>query len=138
MADSPAPLGDDDRARLLEAAQLAASRAHCPYSSFPVGAAVLLADGRVVAGCNVESESYGLTVCAERNALAAVVAAGGAGMVRAVLVYTPTPTPTPPCGSCRQVLCELAPGATVLSVAQSGDEARWTVEELLPAAFRFA
>lgn len=136
MVDSSPPLDLAVWSRLQQAARAAAGRAHCPYSRFAVGAAVLLADGRVVAGCNVENASYGLTVCAERNALAAAVAAGGAGTVEAVLVYTPTEHPTPPCGACRQVLLELAPGATVLSVAQDGSEARWRVEDLLPSAFQ--
>lgn len=123
-------------ARAIAAAWAAAGAAYAPYSRFRVGAAALLADGRVFSGCNVENASYGLTVCAERNALAAMVAAGAQEPVL-VVVATETPEPTPPCGACRQVLAELAPNAEVLSVtrAHPAGNARTSVSALLPGAF---
>lgn len=131
-----APLADSDRQRLLEAARRAASRAYCPYSRFPVGAAVLSADGRVHAGCNVENASYGLTICAERNAVFQLVAASESPpIVRAVLIHTPTPTPTTPCGACRQVLNEFGPSCEVFCLCDGPDELHFTLDQLLPAAF---
>ncbi|MFY1830134.1 cytidine deaminase [Myxococcus fulvus] len=121
--------------RLFEEATRVRARAHVPYSRFPVGAAVLYADGSVVAGCNVENATYGLTVCAERNALAAGVAQGRERPV-AVAVVANTATPVPPCGMCRQVMAEFAgPNLPVRSRSPGGDEARYTLGELLPHAF---
>jgi cytidine deaminase len=121
--------------RLFEAATKVRERAHAPYSRFPVGAAVLYADGSVVVGCNVENSSFGLTVCAERNALAAGVAQGRVKPV-AVAIVVDTPTPCPPCGMCRQVMLEFAPKDTpVRSRNLKGEEARYSLGELLPHAF---
>src|SRR6516162_4778763 len=108
-------IADDLVQELVRAARAASERAYCPYSHFPVGAAVLTEAGRVFAGCNVENASYGLTVCAERSAVFQAVAAGERH-VRAVVIYTPTPRPTAPCGACRQVLNEFGPDALVVSV----------------------
>lgn len=121
--------------QLFEAAKKVRERAHAPYSRFPVGAAVLYADGGVVTGCNVENSSYGLSVCAERGALAAGVAQGRDRPV-AVAIVVDTPTPCPPCGMCRQVMLEFAPKELpVRSRNLKGDEARYTLGELLPHAF---
>jgi len=130
-------ISDFDRQRLLEAAREAAARAYCPYSNFPVGAAVLSGAGGVYAGCNVENASHGLTICAERNAVFHLVASSGESpiLVRAVLIYTPTPTPTAPCGACRQVLNEFGPTCEVVSLCDGPDELRLTLDQLLPAAF---
>ena len=116
------------------AARSAAARAYAPYSQFRVGAALLCRSGKVVAGCNVENASYGLTICAERNAVFQMVAAGETAFDR-VVVYTPTATPTAPCGACRQVLNEFNPDAEVLCVCDGPDVIRSTVRELLPGAF---
>lgn len=134
-------------ARALEAARAVKEAAHAPYSRFRVGAAVLDADGALFSGCNVESASFGLTLCAERNALSTRVAelglagaAGGGGPagspVVVVAIRTDADTPTAPCGACRQWLAEFAPGATVVAEAADGTTARWSVDELLPDAFR--
>lgn len=129
-------LAADDRRRLLEAAKLAASRAYCPYSRFPVGAAVLSGPGSVFAGCNVENASYGLTICAERNAIFQLAASGESPpLVRAVLIYTPTPTPTAPCGACRQVLNEFGPDCLVVSTCDGPDVIEATLDRLLPGSF---
>jgi len=125
--------GDDE---LVAAARAVRGKAHAPYSGFAVGAAVRDELGRVHVGCNVENASYGLTVCAERNAVAAAVAAG-AHAVRAVAVVTPTRPPASPCGACRQVLAELGDARTRVILARARGAAQTTtLGELLPRAFR--
>lgn len=120
--------------QLFVAAEAARQRAHAPYSRFHVGAAVFCDDGSIMGGCNVENASYGLTVCAERNAIGALVLAGRKPLAVAIIVDSREPTP--PCGMCRQVLAEFSPPALpVRSRTTSGQEARWTVGELLPHAF---
>ena len=121
------------QARLVSAARAVRLRAHAPYSRFRVGAAVLDERGRIHVGCNVENASYGLTVCAERNAVAAAVAAG-AKHVRAVAVCT-TMGATP-CGACRQVLAERGTAATAILLAgPTGAPRATTLGALLPDAF---
>jgi cytidine deaminase len=123
-------------AELLAAARAVRERAHAPYSNFFVGAAVRDEKGRVHVGCNVENASYGLTICAERNAVAAAVAAG-ARAVRAVAVVTPTRPPGSPCGACRQVLAELGDARTrVLLASPTGEPEVLPLGELLPRAFK--
>lgn len=120
---------------LFEAAQTAQGRAHAPYSKFPVGAAILGDDGRIYAGCNVENASYGLGVCAERNAIGRAVVEG-AKKVIAVAIVANAARPTPPCGACRQVISEFAePSVPVRYRSPAGKEGRYTVGELLPDAF---
>lgn len=121
--------------RLLEAARAARDRAHAPYSGFAVGAAVLTPDGEVHAGCNVENASYGLSVCAERHAVAAAVAAGHRA-IEALLVMTDARPPVAPCGACRQVLAEFADDVPVLLADPSGVRTRTSTSQLLPHAFR--
>ena len=119
---------------LASAAKAAAAHAHCPYSGFAVGAAVLTTDGAIAVGCNVENASFGLTICAERNAIFRAVADGARAIV-AVAVYTPRATPTMPCGACRQVLAEFGRDAVVRSVCDSSAHLQYTLTQLLPAAF---
>jgi cytidine deaminase len=118
---------------LLATAKAASAHAYCPYSGFAVGAAVQSADGRLFSGCNVENASYGLAICAERNAVFHAVAAGAREIV-AVALYTPTPAHTTPCGACRQVLLEFAANADVLCGSE-GSEGRFSVRSLLPHGF---
>jgi len=119
---------------LAAAARSARERAHAPYSRFKVGAAVL-ADGAIHAGCNVENASSGLTVCAERNAVAAAVLAG-AERIDAVVVASGTSPPTPPCGACLQVLAEFGPATLpVILVGARGAQLETSLGALLPMAF---
>lgn len=120
---------------LFEAAEQARERAHAPYSKFPVGAAVLTDDGRIHAGCNVENSSYGLSVCAERNAIGRAVGEG-ARRVEAVAIVANSSAPCPPCGMCRQVIAEFAgPETPLRSRSPGGGEAQYTLREILPFAF---
>ena len=130
----PAPVDDLTLRSLIEAARAASERAYCPYSRFPVGAAVLGDDGTISEGCNVENASYGLTICAERNAIFAAVARG-VRSIRLVVVFTPTDTPTAPCGACRQVINEFGQGAEIVSACDGSEVLRRTLPELLPDAF---
>lgn len=118
----------------VEAAKSACKNAYCPYSKFPVGAAVITEDGEVFSGCNVENASYGLTICAERNALFQAIAKGKKE-VKFVVIFTPTSTSTTPCGACRQVINEFGPKATILSVCNSNDRFEEHLNELLKKAF---
>ncbi|MFT3709792.1 MAG: cytidine deaminase [Archangium sp.] len=124
-----------DWQKLFEAAETARKKAYAPYSKFQVGAALLCTDGSIVPGCNVENASYGLTVCAERNAIARSVIEQK--KIAAVAIVVDSREPTPPCGMCRQVIAEFCDDATpIASRTVSGKEAQWTLGELLPHAFR--
>ena len=121
--------------RLIESARTAHANAHAPYSGFPVGAAVLAEDGRVFLGCNVENSSFGLTVCAERNAIAATIVAGARPVAVAVVANI---SDIVPCGACRQVLAEFDPEMTLVLAGANGDDRRIvSLAVLLPAAFKF-
>ncbi len=120
---------------LKEAARRASLNAYCPYSRFPVGAAVLTESGEIYAGANVENASYGLTLCAERNAVAQAIAAGNR-QILAVAVFTPTPSPTPPCGACRQVIAEFGSQADVFGFSNGPEVFHARLDRLLPEAPR--
>lgn len=122
-------MNDDD---LVSAAQDARKCAYAPYSRFSVGAAVRTRSGRVFTGGNVENASYGLSVCAERVAVFAAVAACERD-IEAIAVATDEGAP--PCGACRQVLAEFGPSMRVILVASSGRCQEFTLDELLPKAF---
>lgn len=120
---------------MLDAALRAQAHARAPYSGFSVGAAVLAASGGVYPGCNVESASYGATICAERSALVGAVSAGEKA-IRAVVVATPTPQPSTPCGICRQLLAEFGPDVVVFAASSVTDVVYLTtLGELLPLSF---
>ena len=107
-----------------------------PIQIFSVGSAILTERGALFSGCNVENASYGLTICAERNAIFAAVAAEGSGMrIKAVAVATEHDGPCAPCGACRQVIYEFGPDALVLFRGQSGTE-QMAITKLLPEGFR--
>lgn len=118
---------------LIQAAREAQSHAYAPYSSFRVGAALEAADGEVYTGCNVESASYGLTICAERAAVALAVGRG-ARQFRRVVVVSDSDPPASPCGACRQVLAEFGLDLEVEAVGPSSRR-RWRLADLLPDAF---
>ncbi len=123
---------------LIEAAKEARQHAYAPYSRFEVGAAIELANGDVFTGVNVENCSYGLTVCAERHAIAAAVQAGAKpGDVRTIVVVADADQAASPCGACRQVLAEFAaPDARlVLHNVRDGSSEEMPFSDLLPRAF---
>ena len=135
-----ARIGPADEARLLEAARAARANAHAPYSHYAVGAALLTRGGAVYAGCNVENATYGATLCAERAAVAAMVAAGDSSPIACVVV-TAGPEPGSPCGICRQVLVEFARDMKVVLVAENArgkitGKKITRLARLLPDAFR--
>ena len=118
--------------RLLELAAKARENAYVPYSHFAVGAALRSEDGSIYTGCNVENASYGLTICAERNAVVHAVAEG-ARRFDAVAVVTENGVT--PCGACRQVLAEFGPEMTVVTADAAGNRRSYAMRDLLPAAF---
>jgi cytidine deaminase len=129
-------ISEKERHDLIAAARRAAGSAYCPYSRFRVGAAILTDQGAIVSGANVENASYGLTLCAERNAVGAGVLSEGATFrIRAVAIYTPTHEPTTPCGACRQVLNEFGPEAVVICLCDGEETVEVVLTNLLPCSF---
>lgn len=123
--------------KLEVAARKAMRNAHAPYSKFRVGSAILLADGKVFSGCNVENASYGMTNCAERTAIFSAVARLGPKIeIRAVIVTNDHGVACSPCGACRQVIYEFGPDATVFFQGAKGPT-QAHITELLPEGFRF-
>ena len=119
----------------LKAAAVAMlDRAYCPYSHFPVGAALECGDGTVFTGCNIENAAYGATICAERTAVAKAVSEGHRDFVRIVIAGRSADFCVP-CGTCRQVLREFAPHIEVICLNGAGEERTFTLEELLPYSF---
>lgn len=118
---------------LVRAAEAARRHAHAPYSRYQVGAAVETEDGAVYAGCNVENASFGLTICAERAAVCAAVAAG-ARKIRRAVVITDSDPPGAPCGACRQVLAEFGLDMEVTAIGPAR-RMQWILRDLLPDAF---
>ncbi|NMB73825.1 MAG: cytidine deaminase [Myxococcales bacterium] len=121
-------------AELIRRALEVRRNAHAPYSRFAVGAAVRCADGTIFTGCNVENASYGATVCAERNAIAAAVAAGKRDFL-ALAIATVNAPPAAPCGLCRQVISEFSPDLRLLLCNPRGDIMRTSLGRLLPLQF---
>jgi cytidine deaminase len=118
---------------LVESARAVRDKAYAPYSGFRVGAAVISETGKIYVGCNVENASYGATLCAERAAIARMVAAGEQRLLT-VAVFTDRDEPAMPCGICRQVIEEFGHGAEI--IATNGRRTRrTTADALLPAAF---
>jgi len=119
---------------LIEAATDARARSVAPFSSFKVGAAVKTKAGKVFTGCNIESASYGLTVCAERVAIWKALSEGERDLTDLVVVAD-TETLTPPCGTCRQIIWEFAKHATIVLANLSGQREEVHILDLLPRAF---
>ncbi len=135
---------ESDKTLLRTAAKTALSNAYAPYSKFHVGAAVLLTDGTLTTGCNVENASFGATNCAERTAIFTAVAQGKIGgqnpiKIKAIAVITNSPTIATPCGICRQVIWEFGHDIPVLCISNAGEnsgkEQIFTISQLLPFAF---
>jgi cytidine deaminase len=126
--------GDAVVEEMRAAARAAMKNAYCRYSKFRVGAAVLSAEGEIFAGCNVENASYGLTMCAERNAIFQAVAKGRRD-ITAVVIVTATKESTPPCGACRQVINEFGPEAEVFLFGKGKAGTKFKLSKLLPRAF---
>jgi cytidine deaminase len=123
-----------DLETVMGAARDASRRAYAPYSNFRVGAAILTEGGEIHAGCNVENASYGLAICAERNAAATMAFANpGDREIRLVAVFSPDAAPCFPCGACRQVLNEF--GCKEVVVEKVSGLRRYPFEEILPHAF---
>jgi len=126
-------LTDETVETLVAEATRARGNAYAPYSGFSVGAAALARDGRIFLGCNMENASYGLSVCAERHAIAAAAAAGVRELA-ALAVVTSARPPASPCGACRQVMAELGEFLVILADLD-GNRVRTSVSELLPRPF---
>jgi cytidine deaminase len=121
--------------QLIAEAKRAREQAYVPYSNFQVGAALLMEDGSVILGANIENASYGLTNCAERTALFKAYS-DGLRNVKMIAVVANTERPVPPCGACRQVMVELCKQDTNVVLSNlKGDILEMTVAELLPGAF---
>ena len=129
-------LSPEVRKKLEQAAAKVMKNAHAPYSKFRVGAAILLTNGRVFCGCNVENASYGMTNCAERTAIFSAVAELGPKIeISAVAVTNDHGVACSPCGACRQVIYEFGPEATVFFQGSDGPK-QAHISELLPEGFR--
>ncbi|WP_455582679.1 cytidine deaminase [Dysosmobacter sp.] len=122
------------REELKAAAAAMLDRAYCPYSHFPVGAALECADGTVFTGCNIENAAYSPTICAERTAVAKAVSEGHRDFVR-IVVAGRCRDFCVPCAVCRQVLRELAPDIEIICLNGAGEERVFTLPELLPHSF---
>ena len=120
--------------KMAQIADGAMGNAYAPYSKFKVGAALLTQCGEIIPGCNVENASYGLTLCAERSAVASAVSQGIQEFT-ALVIITHTSPPSSPCGVCRQVLHEFAPDLAVRLINPNGEICDTTIEELLPMSF---
>ena len=125
-------INDEQRAALIQAALAVRAMAYAPYSNYPVGAALLMADGRIVTGVNVENASYGLSMCAERTAVFKAVADG---QQKILAVAVATDNAGSPCGACRQVLAEFAGDVPVYLVDAAGNGRDTTLYTLLPDHF---
>jgi cytidine deaminase len=127
-------LSEQDFQSLINAALEARQHSIAPFSGFLVGAAVKTDEGKVYKGCNIESASYGLTVCAERVAIWKALSEGESNFTE-LAVVADTETLTPPCGTCRQIIWEFARGATIVFANLDGKSETFRVADLIPRAF---
>ncbi len=123
-----------DPCYLISLASEAAKKAYAPYSKFRVGACVLYGDGSVYTGCNVENTSYGLAVCAERNAISTAVADGKHSGIEAIAIFSPDSELCFPCGACRQWVAEFSENAKIIVQDKTGQIMEFSIKELLPNA----
>ena len=119
---------------LIEKAKEASLNAYAPYSNFKVGACVLTDKGNIYQGCNFENASYGLSICAERNAIGTAVA-NGETKIKAIAIYSPNMYNCTPCGACRQVISEFKTDETVVITVAGNEIITNSIEELLPGGF---
>jgi cytidine deaminase len=139
MPPSPSTISSAQQAELLAAAQRAAHHAYAPYSGFRGGAALLLESGEIVTAANVENTSYGLTLCAERAAVARAIAEHGPGIrLVAAAVANLSKASSSPCGACRQVLAEFMPPSGHIFFPADGVSQNRTLADLLPFGFYLA
>lgn len=125
-----------DYIKLLEEAKKVSKQAYAPYSNFAVGACVLASSGKTYAGCNFENSSYGLAICAERNAIGSAIA-NGERALKAIAIYSPQMENCLPCGACRQVIHEFQKDGEIEVITQVGNAFKvYTINELLPEAFK--
>jgi cytidine deaminase len=122
--------------RLAQAALEARRNAYAPYSRFKVGAALLSREGEIITGCNVENASFGLCLCAERNALTTAVSAGSREYLAMAIATDCTP-PAPPCGSCLQFMAEFCLDLDLLLINPKGEQRRTRLKKLMSAPFRW-
>lgn len=128
----------DKYKELLEKAKQASQRAYAPYSKFPVGACILYNDGREFLGCNVENASYGLSLCAERNAMSSAIVEGETSQIEAIAIYSPVQKKCLPCGACRQWICEFATKNSKIILEDDNETLLiLTLEEIFPYSFKF-
>ncbi len=122
---------------LMQIAKEACKNSYSPYSKFPVGAALLYDDGTVYKGVNVENASFGLTLCAERNAISTAIANGQKGNITTIAIYSPKSKMCAPCGACRQWIWEFSHGKRVKIVLEDEKSGLYvtTIQEVLPLGF---
>ncbi|HQU82204.1 MAG TPA: cytidine deaminase [Pyrinomonadaceae bacterium] len=119
---------------LIEAAAKVRENAHAPFSNFKVGAALITKNGKIYAGCNIENATYGLTICAERNAIFKAISEGEKEF-ETISVVADTEELTPPCGACRQIIWEFCGDIPVILANLKGDSETVMMKELFPRAF---
>lgn len=127
-------LDQNTKTSLLAAAKEALQHSYSPYSQYPVGAALLTAEGKVYSGCNVENASYGGTICAERTALVKAISEGQQAFIAIAVVCAKGPE-TWPCGMCRQFICEFGKGIEIIVENENGGTTSKSISELLPEMF---
>ncbi len=122
---------------LMNIAREVSKNAYCPYSKFSVGACVLYENGNIYSGCNIENSSYGLSLCAERNAISTAIAAGENTCILKIAIYSPKSTKCYPCGACRQWLQEFekGQGIQILLEGDTDEILEYGINELLPHSF---
>ena len=122
---------------LLQLAKDVAQKAYCPYSKFAVGACALYESGNYYTGCNVENGSYGLCLCAERNAMSTAIASGEKSKLKAVAIYSPNTKLCWPCGACRQWFSEFEQGQNIKIILENvdGNSIEYSIDEIMPHRF---
>ena len=121
---------------LIEEAKKVSQNAYAPYSKFKVGACVLFENGNIYTGCNVENSSYGLSLCAERNALSTAIASGEKSKLSAVAIYSPNQKECAPCGACRQWIYEFNENTKIILEKEDNSLLILDIQELLPYSFK--